>query len=86
MITFEQAKQLAKAEAEKRAKPPNNELVSASDVGDAYLFYYGNPAIEEEPEGAEGILVSKDNGSLSDFFLPDRENFARLKKAKELPL
>lgn len=32
--------------------------------------------------GAQAIAVSRENGTVSDFFLPSRENFAILKKAK----
>lgn len=83
MISLEQAKVLAQAEIDKRAKPPFNQITSALELPDAYVFDYGNPDLDE-PVGQYGIEVSKKDGKISDFILPDKRNFDRLDQAKEL--
>ncbi len=85
MIDYKTARFLAEAEIKNRVKPPFDQVTSALELEDAFVFDYGNPELDE-PAGQYGLEVSKQDGKITDFILPDKRNFERLDHAKELKI
>lgn len=58
-------------------------LRGAKDLGEKWIFY---PDTSEPFFGDSHITVSKNEGEIELFILPDKENFALLKKAVDVEI
>lgn len=81
MISYEEAKSKA---AQYFLDNEDKPLASALETDGFWIFFGGN---EDEIEfGGEGIIINRLSGEVSEFFLPDEENFELLDKAEKIEL
>lgn len=80
MVTKKEAIHLAQNYFSKRG---NFELAGAMECKNYWIFFGGGQNLEI---GRPSIKIAKNDGELSDFFMPSQESFELLENAKPLDL
>ncbi len=81
MIEKEKAVEIANKFFEEKNK---TQIVKLLETSKCWICY-GGPA-DKMIVGKSGIKIDKQSGEISNFILPNRENFALLKEAEEIQI
>lgn len=80
MMPFEKLKSIAEKEM------PDMEVKQCTDIGDEFVFSFGEKGTDEVLPGTPFIRIEKESGKCSFMTVPPIENLELLMKGKEIEL